>query len=368
MSKGQSAALVILDSEKAFDSVWIEGLVYKLIVSGISSPISKLIHSFLINRKIRVKVGRVTSECATIPAGVPQGSVLSPTLFNLYTSDILSANIKGVQMAAFADDLALYSHSQSPKKLLNRLENAVRQLTHKLTDWKIKTNPNKTDAIFFSHIQKNRPTTLQIGKTTIPLKHSVKYLGLHIDNKILWSNHVRSVNKIAKGKMGRIYSLLKSKMLNQRSKLILYKAIIRPTLLYGCPVWRNSSHVHKVDAQLNNSMRMIAGVIKSTPKEWLSVLSHIPPPNLRSINALIGEYNKIQQNQNLPLLEDVDGANPSRLISRKPPTRTAIAAMDEEFSLIGSWQQECSAKQNISIPCITHELPGFTYHVNHGQH
>ncbi|KAL1139082.1 hypothetical protein AAG570_009143 [Ranatra chinensis] len=94
-------------------------------------------------------------------------------------------------------------------------------------------------------------------------------------------------------------------------------------------------------------MRMIAGVIKSTPKEWLPVLSHIPPPNLRRINALIGEYNKIQQNQNLPIHEGVDGTNPSRLISRKPPTRTAITAMDEEFSLIGSWHN------------ISHEPPGF---------
>ncbi|KAL1130419.1 hypothetical protein AAG570_011667 [Ranatra chinensis] len=102
MSKGQSAALVILDSEKAFDFLWKEGLVYKLMVSGISTPMSKLIHSFLTNRKIRVKVERETSECATIPAGVRQGSVLSPTVFNLYTSDILSASIKGVQMAAFA--------------------------------------------------------------------------------------------------------------------------------------------------------------------------------------------------------------------------------------------------------------------------
>ncbi|KAL1132816.1 hypothetical protein AAG570_010768 [Ranatra chinensis] len=71
------------------------------------------------------------------------------------------------------------------------------------------------------------------------------------------------------------------------------------------------------------------------------------------------EYNKIQQNQNLPIHEDVDDANLSRLISRKPPTGTAIAAIDEEFSLIGTWQQEWSAKQNISIPCITHEPPGF---------
>ncbi|KAL1122101.1 hypothetical protein AAG570_003507, partial [Ranatra chinensis] len=89
------------------------------------------------------------------------------------------------------------------------------------------------------------------------------------------------------------------------------------------------------------------------------VLSHIPPPNPRRINALIGEYNKIQQNQTLPIHEDVDDANQSRLISRKPPTSTVIAAMDEVFSLIGSWQQEWSAKQNISIPCIIYEPPGF---------
>ncbi|XP_039299447.1 uncharacterized protein LOC120355186 [Nilaparvata lugens] len=104
---------------------------------------------------------------------------------------------------------------------------------------------------------------------------------------------------------------------------------------------------------------MIGGVLKSTPVEWLPVLSHIPPPNLRRMNALTREYKKIQENRSLPIHEDIQDANQRRLQSRKPPVRTAITALDSGFRITEAWQQAWSAKQNIDIPFVTKRPPGF---------
>jgi retron-type reverse transcriptase len=80
-------ATVFLDIEKAFDTTWHSGLLYKLSESEFSTSLIKLIGSFLSQRKFRVSVEGVVSTLKVMQAGVPQGSVLSPTLFNTYIND-----------------------------------------------------------------------------------------------------------------------------------------------------------------------------------------------------------------------------------------------------------------------------------------
>lgn len=73
-----------------------------------------------------------------------------------------------------------------------------------------------------------------------------------------------------------------------------------------------------VDAQLNNTMRLITGVIKPVPTQWLPMLSHIPLPPLRRADAFISEYAKIMANRDLVTYSDIEDANITR--SRKLPT------------------------------------------------
>lgn len=88
---------------------------------------------------------------------------------------------------------------------------------------------------------------------------------------------------------------------------------------YACPVWLNSSHCKKIDAQLNHSMRIISGTLKSTLKQWLPVLYNILPPPIRHKSAGLREWAKYAENQSLPIHQEITHNGSLRLKSRKPP-------------------------------------------------
>jgi hypothetical protein len=102
-----STAAVFLDIEKAFDTTWLSGLLYKLSKLEFSTNLIKLIGSFLSQRKFRVSVEGEMSTPRVMQAGVPQGSVLSPTLYNLYIND--TPQTIGVNLALFSDDTCFHA-------------------------------------------------------------------------------------------------------------------------------------------------------------------------------------------------------------------------------------------------------------------
>jgi hypothetical protein len=98
---------VFLDIEKAFDTTWHTSLLYKLSKLEFSINLIKIVSSFLTQRKFRVSVEGKMSMPRVMQAGVPQGSVLSPTLYNMYIND--APQTHGVYLALFADDTCLYA-------------------------------------------------------------------------------------------------------------------------------------------------------------------------------------------------------------------------------------------------------------------
>lgn len=150
--KSKHTLALFLDVEKAFDKVWHQGLLYKIRQYGFPQYLQQIIKSFLINRSFKVQVNLVQSSVYDITASVPQGSPLSPTLFNIFISDL--PQLKHSKIALFADDTVIFTTHQNLTLGRNKLQDDLNTLTEWFQQWKIKINPTKCKAKIFS-LKKN---------------------------------------------------------------------------------------------------------------------------------------------------------------------------------------------------------------------
>lgn len=260
-NNGNSTVLVTLDIEKAFDSVWYNGLLYKMIQLNFPLYIIRIIESFLKNRLFCVCLNDRYSDLVEIPAGVPQGSVLGPLLYILYCSDF--PNLNGCEWASYADDTCIFFSHEFGQNIVTKLQCALDNLTAYFTKWKIKINEDKTQAVFFTRKRKAcfyPIDQLEINGTNIQWSEYIKYLGVHLDRKLIFDLHItRQIEKFNLAKK-MLYPLIKrGSPLNNMNKLILSKVIFQSIILYACPVWGvcAKSHIKKLQICQNKLLKMM---------------------------------------------------------------------------------------------------------------
>jgi len=140
--------MALLDLEKAQDTVWIHGLLYKLIVFKLPTYLLFILKAFLEGRSFTVHLHETLSSLKTTHSGLPQGAVLSATLFALYISDM--SHPPNTQLALYADDTAILTQSWRTDTLLHRLTHGTSVLLRYFTRWKLQVNIHKTEAILFT--------------------------------------------------------------------------------------------------------------------------------------------------------------------------------------------------------------------------
>lgn len=174
-------AIAALDVEKAFDRVWHNTLIVKMLNMGYSLHLIKTIFSFLNERTFYIQYENYASETKQIEAGVPQGSPLSPHLYNIYTNDI--PQLRSAKIALFADNTALISSAKDIFEVTNKLQKATNKITKCMLKWKIKPNADKTQAIIIS--KGTRPPARKLKIEGKDIKSSeIKYLEVTVDNRL----------------------------------------------------------------------------------------------------------------------------------------------------------------------------------------
>lgn len=264
ISKGfenkQFTVIAFLDVTKAFDKVWTEGLKYKLLRINIPQYLVAIIFSFLEDRKFLVRVNSTTSTVRNIHAGVPQGSILGPTLFNIFTHDI--PTLKPTEVALFADDMAVISQHEELLTTIDHLQTALNTLTKWLTKWGIKLNATKCTTKIFTLKRIHDHPNINIFGTDIPWNprgEAVKYLGVHMDTRLTWSNHVNRKLNQGYARLQQLYPLInRNTPLRRECVLLLYKTLLRPVITYACPVWSTTSatNFRKMQAFQNKILRL----------------------------------------------------------------------------------------------------------------
>lgn len=165
----EKTVAVFLDVAKAFDRVWHQGLIYKLLLENIPHPLVKLIDSFLTDRSFTIKINDHLSMPRKIEAGVPQGSCLSPLLYLLYTNDF--PILKSVTVSLFADDTLLYASNRNYKYAVLALQRQLNTTQNWFTKWRIQLNVSKTVAVIFGPLSQNHHMKLKIQNQLLECIH-----------------------------------------------------------------------------------------------------------------------------------------------------------------------------------------------------
>lgn len=237
---------VFLDVAQAFDKVWHEGLIIKL-RSMLPKHYVDILESYITNRLFRVRQEDAYSELKEIKAGVPQGSVLGPVLYLLYTCDIpeLENNI----IATFADDTAIMAIGCTHAEATEKVQMAVNQVYEWTNKWKIKLNESKSIHIDFSNKQ-IKYSPIYINCQIIPYENTAKYLGMTLDTKLRWKAHVKKKRDELNLRYNQMHWLLgRHSSLSIQNKLLLYKQVLMPVWTYGIQLWGCTAESNKLVIQ-----------------------------------------------------------------------------------------------------------------------
>ena len=181
---------VFLDLSKAFDTINHDTLLYKLQHYGVRGIALDWFRSYLTDRKQYVSFNGNNSAEYSIKVGVPQGSVLGPLLFILYTNDLPNA-LRTANCVLFADDTTIYKSSNNLCQLITDISANLARLTDWFRANKLSLNIKKTNFMVFSNNQNDVPNiNLEIDNVAIKRVDNVKFLGIMIDESLCWKTPI----------------------------------------------------------------------------------------------------------------------------------------------------------------------------------
>lgn len=227
---------LFIDLQKAFDTIDHEILVNKMEKYGIRGLSQNWIQSYLEDRQQFVHINQHKSSFKNILCGVPQGSILGPTLFSLYINDISKISNQ-IKFILFADDTNILCSGEDLQKLILDITHEMQTLMNWFNVNKLSLNLKKTKLMCFGYQKIDIPVHIMINNTNIERVQQNVFLGVIIDEKLSWKPHINYLcSKVAKcvGVMKRC-----SLVLNQKSLLILYNSFIMAYLNYCLEVWGN---------------------------------------------------------------------------------------------------------------------------------
>lgn len=243
LEKGDSVLSAFLDLSKAFDTIDHNIMLHKLEFYGIRGVALQWFKSYLSNRKQFVKYNNSVSDYENMKCGVPQGSVLGPLLFIIYTNDLPNCLVCS-NATQFADDTTVYICGKHIPELYRNMNEEL----HILTDWfyanKLSLNISKSNYMLFtkSRTVHTNNMVLQVSNVEIPRISCFKLLGLYIDEKLQWNEHISACRaKLTSA----LYAINKVKDLVPLHALkSIYYTLVHPHLMYGIMLWGSAYNVH----------------------------------------------------------------------------------------------------------------------------
>lgn len=342
-----------LDLAAAFDSVPHEAIRQKLPAYGVRGKLFQWLSNFLKDRHQFVVLEGHKSSTKSIFSGVPQGSVIAPTLFLLFMNDLSDTITSPTHLShpdfrpetmLYADDTMIYRIDAKEADACRAMETDLKRAAEWSQVWRMRFNPQKTKAMFFSRRQPP-PPPINFCDVVLPFVEEHRHLGFIIDHHLSFDPHVNSICRKAASEI----FLLRRMSHKVRSRDILlrtYKTYIRPHFEYASPAWAAllNRQIDILEKLQRRAIRIIQQMPYSQPVTDIEYASlHLTPLiQRRNFAALCYSYKHLhgllprKLNSYMPVRITHQYATRGPLLSIPSVPRPSLRAMDKSPFVFGT--------------------------------
>ena len=352
--KRQVTVALFLDLKSAFDKVHKTALLVKVHKIGLRGKITTFISNFLSNRSFAVRCGNTYSGYVEQQQGLPQGAVLSPTLFLIMINDIFDGryNIsQQLQFSMYADDLAIWFTDANAERANNIVQLALNHVQKWCDRWGLDISPLKSATVIFSKKRRNVATApLRVNGSNIPLLPSFKYLGITLDNRLTFNEHILDLRQRSSRRLNIIKCIAgRDWGADRRTLLNLYISLIRSSLDYCAFLYDTLStkQTSSLESIQNNALRIITGALRTSPVENIRAETNIPSLAHRRKLQLLRYFTRIT----------AQPGHPSRSILHNRPRYRLLTPEQDRYPTISIRVQRALALFNIDSLAVMPVFP-----------
>ncbi|KAJ8713455.1 hypothetical protein PYW07_013825 [Mythimna separata] len=312
LSRNESVVVVFLDISAAYDSVLLPNLRQKLQKLRIPARICRVIGSIFTDRTIQLRIPGADSDQRTVWRGLPQGSVLSPPLYNIYTADLSSSLNFDCDILQYADDIALMVCGSSIQDAAHSMNVSLSSLNQWLLDHGLSLSAPKSTAVIFTRKRSVPPIDINIDGQIIPVKDKARFLGVILDSRLTGIDHINNTVK----KCERSVSVLKALAgvwwgAHPYTLKLVYNALTRSAMDYCSFLVEpcNKEALKRLDGIQAKCLRIVIGAMKSSPINALQVECAEPPLNHRRqylADRFLSKVFSLSSHPLLPILEQIN--------------------------------------------------------------
>ena len=366
--KKEHVVSVFFDLESAYDTTWKYGIMNDLHDFGIRGRLAYFISAFLDERQFRVRVGDTFSGPHLQEMGVPQGSIISVTLFSVKINNIVRSVCPGVESFLYVDDFCICYRS----KHMHIIERQLQQVLNNLSKWSwengFKFSKTKTKCMHFCQSRKlHLDPELTLDGVQIEVVPEFKFLGLLFDSKLSFIPHINCLSNKCQKALN-LLRVVSSMDWGADKKVLLrqYRSLVRSKLDYGCVVYGSArqSYLRKLDSIHNQGLRLALGAFRTSPINSLYAEANEPSLNLRRKKLSLQYYLKLKSNPH----------NPTHKVVFEPLYKDEFI---EKEKLIPPFSLRCEADMNClqvdledvahykisDVPLWTSKCPTYNYYL-----
>ena len=310
--KKEHVVAIFFDLEKAYDTTWQHGILRDLHEFGFRGRLPCFINNFLPGRLFQVKIGSTLSDFHVQESGVPQGSILSPVLFNIKINGIVTAVLKDSESSLFVDDFALCLRDRSLHSVTRRLQLCVNSVKKWVQENGFKFPVSKkrmcpfykSKRFFFFFTEPD----IKMDGTSINVADEAKFLGRVFDRRLTFRAHVTYLKTVCDKALNLLRVVGHTNWCADKVVLLrFYRALVRSKLDDGCIVYGSASKsvLRTLDAVHHAGLRIYLGAFRTSPVQSLYVKAGEASLSLRRLRLAMNYVLKLHSVPENPAYDSV---------------------------------------------------------------